>query len=188
VNTGIIRDGIASILEHLGFDLEDPNFVDTPRRVALVWMNEFCQPTLKGLGEIITVFPEKHDQMIIISNHTCWTRCPHHLERVKLKVSIGYLQGEEHLVVGASKLPRIADYFAKTLTMQETLTDTIANAIDHYLKPKGVGVHIVGQHHCMCARGVESDGVMLTTALRGNFLLDGVKTEFLEACRYKHSF
>ena len=183
----IIKD-ITSILNTLEFDLFDPNFVDTPKRVAAVWKAEFLHPTLEGLAGLITVFPEKHDQMVIISNHTTWTRCPHHLERVKLKVSIGYLQGEDHFVVGASKLPRIADYFAKTLTMQETLTDTIANAIEHYLKPKGVGVHIIGQHHCMCARGVESDGVMVTTALKGNFLEDSVKSEFLQASRYKHSF
>jgi len=166
------------ILSLLGWDWRyDENLKDTPKRVATLWCKEMSAEPESIIS--MTSFPEKHSSMIMVIGHTVWTRCPHHLERVKMRVSMGYLQGEYELVLGASKLPRLADTFAKGLNLQESYTDRVAEYLFKGLKAKGVGVHVIGQHHCMCARGVETDGVMITTALRGNFLEPEVKSEFL---------
>lgn len=162
---------------------EDTNLKDTPKRVAKLWLKELSP---KGLDEPkITVFPEKHSQMVIVAGHTVWTRCPHHLERIKMRVSIGYIQGDSHLVIGASKLPRVADFFAQGMVLQESYTDKVVSFLYDKLQAKGVGVHVVGKHHCMHARGVETDGVMVTTALKGIFQEDGVKNEFLREVHFK---
>jgi hypothetical protein len=43
-------------------------------------------------------------------------------------------------------------------------TAQIANAIDHVLKPQGVGVLIKATHHCMTVRGVRKPGSDLVTS------------------------
>lgn len=184
----ISKAKIKLLLEEILFELgynweEDENLKDTPRRVTELWWKELRNN--KEDRSKITVFPEKHSSMIMVIGHTVWTRCPHHLERVKMKVSIGYLQGKEELVIGVSKLPRLADFFAKGMILQETYTDRLANELLLNLNAAGVGVHVVGQHHCMCARGVETDGLMVTTALKGNFLEADIKNEFLREVHTK---
>ena len=163
------------ILGYRGWE-KDPNLEGTPRRVAKLWMKEVYKPELSLATEPqVTVFPEQHSQMVLVAGHTVWTHCPHHLERVKMRVSMAYIQGDDHLIIGASKMPRLADFFAHGMVLQEAFTDRLADFLFDKMKARGVGVHVVGQHHCMCARGVETDGVMVTTSLRGIFGEDGVK-------------
>ena len=58
------------------------------------------------------------------------------------------------------------------------------NALADYpvciLNPKGVMVVMKGTHTCMLCRGVETDGEMVTSAVRGVFYTDkSLKEEFL---------
>jgi GTP cyclohydrolase I len=67
------------------------------------------------------------------------------------------------------------------LQVQERLTQQIAETLDQYLHPDGVGVVIEAQHLCMMMRGVEKINSSATTsAMLGAFRND-VKTrsEFL---------
>ena len=46
----------------------------------------------------------------------------------------------------------------------------IADAIMHFLKPKGAIVLLKAQHMCMLSRGIQKqNSVMVTSAIRGNF-------------------
>jgi len=166
------------ILETLDYDLTDRNLRDTPTRVAKLWLKELGKqsPTRK----LFRVFPEEHSQMICCIGHLTWTRCPHHLERVRLIVSIGYVPNG--YVIGLSKLARIADFYARGLVLQETYTDTLAEGLLVALKAKGVGVRVLGRHLCMRARGPKTSSVVATTALRGSFLDDPTTREEFLAC------
>ena len=44
------------------------------------------------------------------------------------------------------------------------MTAQIANTIEAVLKPRGVGVVIKANHHCIAARGVKKSGVGLMTS------------------------
>jgi len=165
------------ILKILDYSLKDRNLKDTPKRVAKSWFEElYRQPPKK---ELFAVFPEQHDQMIVLLHHEAWTRCPHHLERVRLNVSIGYIP--ERYVLGVSKLARIANFYAQGLTLQESYAEALAEGIYNALNPRGVGVYVEGIHHCMCARGVKTKGKVITTSLRGVFFEDiRTREEFLK--------
>jgi GTP cyclohydrolase I len=162
-----LRRHIAECLKLLGYDLRDDNFKDTPKRMAKIWMEELHidQPATKKL---FSVFDEPFDQMVTLIGHKTWTRCPHHFERVLMEVSIGYVPDGK--VLGLSKLARIADYYAKGLVLQERYVENVVNGLMESLAPKGVGIHVKGQHLCMQARGVETVGHIVTTALRGVFM------------------
>ena len=92
---------------------------------------------------------------------------------------IGYIPNET--VIGLSKLPRIAEMFARRLQIQERLTKEVAHAIMEILKPQGVAVVMESSHLCMVMRGVEKESSQtVTSAMLGSFK-DNPKTreEFL---------
>lgn len=93
---------------------------------------------------------------------------------------VGYLpQGK---VVGVSKLVRLVDCFAHRLQIQERLTNQIAQAMELYLQPLGVGVIIKAHHMCMSCRGVRrSESQMITSALYGALRENAAcRAEFME--------
>ena len=175
-----IQKCIKEILTELGYDTKDENFKHTPQRVATQWFDELYRPIPSR--KLFTVIKEQHDQMIVLVGHETWTRCPHHLEKVKLTVSIGYIPNE--YILGLSKPARIADFFAKGLVLQEEYADQLAEGLWQALKPKGVGVYVIGEHGCMRSRGVKTSGVVVTTSLKGLFLEDpATREEFLNYCQ-----
>lgn len=165
------------ILRILGYDTAGANFKDTPKRAADLWFDELYK--VSATKKLFTVFPAVSDQLVLVKDHIHWSRCPHHLERVKLTTSIAYIPDKFH--IGLSKLLRIADYYAKGFVLQEAYTTALANGMFAALKPKGVAVHVEGEHLCMQARGIKShSSKTITTALRGVFLEQhAAREEFL---------
>ncbi len=161
------------IMNVLGLNLDDDNYKDTPSRVARALVEDFTPEVFKW-----KVFEEKYNEMVVLQDHTAFTRCPHHFERVKLIVNVGYIP--KGYTLGFSKLPRLVNFLCKGANLQEALTDKLANEINNHVLSEGVGVHIIGEHNCMQARGVKTTGRMITSAFRGCFLDDlATRSEFL---------
>lgn len=156
-------------LEALGYNLKDQDIKDTPKRVARTLIAELKDDPLK-MKKLLSSFSHKEDVMVVLRNHTTYSRCPHHLERVILKIHIGYISEKRY--IGVSKLARIADYFSRGLMLQEEIVTGIAEGLMGALEPKGVAVVAEAQHLCMIARGVESDGTVVTSKMTGLFLDD----------------
>ena len=88
----------------------DPNLLDTPRRIAKSWLNE----RLIGLNSrdrckqlLSRGFPEVYRGMIIQGPIMVDSMCPHHFENVLYEIYIGMIY-KENFVVGLSKIPRVA--------------------------------------------------------------------------------
>lgn len=177
----------SSIIEGLGLDLKDPNFQETPERIYRSYLEIFDNLNRASDDELELhlnkTFPSSYDQMIVASNITAWSFCPHHFLPVKYSISLGYMPHET--VLGLSKLARLAITLAKRPLLQEQLTSDIVQCMQEKLQPKGCIVEVVGAHLCMAMRGIKStDSVVVTNALTGCFKEhSSLKHEFFQSIK-----
>jgi GTP cyclohydrolase I len=173
MNLKQMEAGVALLLEGMGVDRHDANFHETPIRVARMFQ-EMLTPQANNWA----TFPSSSSDLIILRGHEVIAICPHHLQPVVIKCYVGYIPNE--LTLGLSKLARVVEEQLTRPLMQEDLAEAIAESIDLRLKPKGVGVVLAGVHGCMRFRGVESDGDVVTSVMRGVLLLNPTaRQEFL---------
>ena len=177
----IIECSIRNILYAIGEDPEREGLLDTPSRVARMYLNELTVGLGVDLETLLTAtFKEPHDQMVIVKDIAFHSLCEHHMVPYSGKAHVGYVPDGQ--VVGLSKLARVVEMASKKLSIQERLTSEIAEAIDAAVKPKGVIVVIDQcEHMCMTMRGIRKAGSTTTTsAIRGVFIDNGpAREEFL---------
>lgn len=99
---------------------------------------------------------EGYDELVVVSKVPFHSVCEHHLLAFHGVAHLGYLPGER--ILGLSKLARVLDFFARDLQVQERLTLQVADRLEEWLRPKGVGVVLEAEHLCMAVRGVEKAG------------------------------
>lgn len=124
-------------------------------------------------------FEQQFDEMVVVRNIDFTSLCEHHLLPFIGTATIGYIPNGS--VVGLSKIPRLVDCYARRLQLQERMAIEIADALDKYLTPLGVGVILEAQHQCMTCRGVrKQNATMVTSVLRGRMKDDScARAEFL---------
>lgn len=185
-NTEKMKQATVMFLEAIGENLNNPNIVGTPERVAKMW-----EILLGGYDidteNIITTFPAKSEDMVTLSNIPIYSFCSHHLLPFIGEISIAYIPNAR--IVGISKLARIARAHSKKLQVQEDLTKDIADDLEKLLKAQGVAVQIRAQHFCTILRGARAHGsVMTTTHVSGIFKEDEkARLEFLDTIRRENS-
>ena len=174
MDKNLLRGGVELILEGLIGEnwKDDPNFTETPERAVRAYAEIFSGYEEKNLGTFFEkAFPAKgYQSMIFCSGIRVYSMCPHHLLPVTYEMAIGYIPSEAGKVIGASKLPRLAEYLAARAIVQEEFTDELANAIEKYLAPAGIAIVCSGQHLCMSMRGVKQrNSTFETSEMRGSF-------------------
>jgi GTP cyclohydrolase I len=178
---------VAAMMKELNLDLDDPNFVGTPERVAKMYLEMF-HGLVEGSQPKITTFPndEGYHHMVIEREIPFYSMCAHHFVPFYGHAHISYIP--EETIVGLSKLPRILEFYAKRPQLQERLTEQVAEFLWSKLQPLGVMVVIEARHLCVEMRGVRKPGAMTTTsALRGCFVDREVREEFLALLRRPHA-
>jgi GTP cyclohydrolase I len=168
INQAKIKLAVGSIIKAIGEDPDREGLKDTPRRVAEMYAELFMGQDMDP-GKVLTVgFEEGHREMVILRDIPFHSMCEHHLLPFYGTVHVGYLPNASGRVVGASKLARVVEIFAKRLQIQERMTTQIAEAIVDGLQPDGVGVIVQAEHLCMIMRGIKKPGsAIVTSALRG---------------------
>mgnify|MGYP005847583071 CR=1 FL=1 len=176
----IVAKSVKTILSEIGEDVARDGLVKTPERVAKAYQF-LTQGYSKNIKEVLNnaIFEEEYDEMVIVKDIDFYSMCEHHLLPFYGKVHVAYIPNGK--IVGLSKLPRIVDVFARRLQVQERLTRQIADTIQEYLNPIGVGVIIEAYHMCMMMRGVEKqNSITSTSAMLGVFQDDErTRMEFL---------
>jgi GTP cyclohydrolase I len=170
INEAEIKSAVTSIIRAIGEDPKREGLVGTPGRVAEMYTELFMGLDMDPREELTVGFEEGHREMVILRDIPFYSMCEHHLLPFYGVVHIGYIPNDTGRVVGASKLARVVEIFAKRLQIQERMTTQIADAIVNGLKPDGVGVIVQAEHLCMIMRGIKKPGsAIVTSALRGTF-------------------
>lgn len=165
-----VETAFADILSALRIDTNnDHNTKETAKRVAKMYVKELFwgrfQPKPK-----VTDFPNAMnlDQVYTLGPIQVRSACSHHFAPILGQVWIGILPSDR--VIGISKFSRLADWVFARPQIQEEATVMLANEIEAAIKPRGLGIVVKAEHHCMKWRGVkEPCSSMSTSVLRGYF-------------------
>ncbi|MEM0296759.1 MAG: GTP cyclohydrolase I [Zestosphaera sp.] len=168
----VIRDFIKLI----GDDPERPELMETPERVARMWLEELASGYGQDPDEYLKYFNVNSvdyvstSRLIAVMNIPVRSVCEHHLLPFYGYAHIAYIPGSE--VVGLSKFARIVNVFARRLQLQERLTEEIADYLNRKLKTRGLLVIIEAMHTCALVRGIEEPLSMITSSTRGELTTD----------------
>jgi GTP cyclohydrolase I len=175
------EEAVRTLLRYAGEDPAREGLLDTPRRVVKAYGDWFSGYAIDPEEYLKRTFEEVagYDEMIVLRDIEYESHCEHHMAPIIGKAHIGYIP--DGAVVGISKLARVVEAYARRFQVQEKMTAQIARCIEQVLKPRGVGVVVVGAHECMTTRGIHKRGVsMVTSKMLGSFRDDArTRAEFL---------
>ncbi len=174
----------AEILGAFGLDLDTPGTRDTPRRFLEALHD--ATAGYDGDPKLRTLFPaerpdgvEGRHAQIVEGPIAFYALCEHHALPFHGQVHLAYVADDE--ILGISKLTRLVRLYARRFTVQERLTEEIADGLVELAGARGVAVRVEAAHLCTAMRGVEEHGSRtVTTAWRGLYVEhDSLRAEFL---------
>lgn len=184
----LIEGHFTKIMQTLGLDLSDDSLIETPKRVAKMYVNEiFWGLDYDAFPKCTTVDNKmKYDEMVIERNVNVQSNCEHHFVVIDGVATVAYIPKQK--VLGLSKINRVVEYFAKRPQIQERLTEQVYHALQFILETDDIAVVIDAQHYCVKSRGVEDVGSStVTSKIGGVFKSDpSVRLEFMNivnACK-----
>lgn len=165
---------VRELLEAIGEDPTREGLLDTPGRVARMWVEVLDGTNNDPDHHLSRTFEIEHDEMVLVRDIPFTSVCEHHMLPFSGIAHIAYLPGTTGRFTGLSKLARLVEGYARRLQVQERLTSQLADAMQNMLEPVGVLVVVEAEHSCMSIRGVRKPGAKtVTTAVRGIYRTDG---------------
>jgi GTP cyclohydrolase IA len=139
-------------LRAIGFPPEsDPELAETGKRVADAYSNDLLAGYRMDPRAILSDrMPAPSSNLVIVTRIETTAICPHHLLPATGEVSVGYLPGKH--IVGLGALVRLVDCFSRRLTLQETMTLRIAEALVEHLQALGAACIASLAPCCLSAR------------------------------------
>ena len=181
----IIEAKFTDIMNALGLDLSDDSLMDTPKRVAKMYVGEiFWGLDYEAFPKCTTVDNKmKYNEMVCERNVNVQSNCEHHFVIIDGLATVAYVPKDK--VLGLSKINRIVEYFSKRPQIQERLTEQIFFTLQYILDTEDVAVMIDAKHYCVASRGVEDTGSStVTSKLGGGFKTDpAARAEFYQLAR-----
>ena len=180
-----------AVLDGLVIDRHnDPNSMDTGRRLAKMYINELMSGRYEPMPKA-TAFPNNDEDAykgLLVVRSEIKSMCSHHHQPVSGVAYIGILAADN--LIGLSKYTRIAQWCARRGTLQEELNNDIANEISKATGSNDVGVYIQATHGCCENRGIGAHSSLTqTTVLKGAFYDEMItKTEFMDNIKLQQSF
>lgn len=176
-----IEHHMREILTLMSLDLTDDSLIDTPRRIAKMYVDEIFSGLDYANFPKITVIENKmgFDEMVKVKDISLTSTCEHHLVTIDGLATVAYLPRKH--IIGLSKINRIVRFFAQRPQVQERLTQQVLVALQTLLETKDVAVKMDAVHYCVKSRGImDSTSSTTTTALGGIFKSNpATRAEFL---------
>lgn len=180
-----------ALLYELGDDPERAGLKETPRRFA-----KAMQELFNGMNYTNEQIAEKYDKcfeegfsndLVVVDHIPFFSHCEHHIMLMyNMRAHIAYIPNGK--VLGLSKFARIVQLVGKRLQIQERICKDIAEVLKLILQTEDIAVIVEGDHSCMTARGVRSDGSRTKTSHLGGKFKDNavLRQEMLEIIKLKN--
>ncbi|MFP3014474.1 MAG: GTP cyclohydrolase I FolE [Arsenophonus sp.] len=177
---------ISEIMRLLNLDIRDNSLMETPKRVAEMYVDEIFSGLDYNNFPKITLIENKmnFDEMVTVRDITLTSVCEHHFVTINGKATVSYIPKDK--VIGLSKINRIVHFFSQRPQIQERLTQQILIAHQNLLGTNNVAVSIDAIHYCVKARGIRDiSSSTMTTSLGGLFKSSqNTRQEFLRNVSY----
>lgn len=162
-----VEAAIAGFLRACGQDPSHKDLIDTPKRVARVWREQFLSG--EGMDPAVIlgdpVEGEGATGLVIIRDLPYHGMCPHHLLPYVGRATVAYLPGAQ--LVGFGRLGDLVNCFTRRLTLQERACNDIVDALMTHLDARGAGCAMVGEHMCLRIPDNRHRAQVVTAAFRG---------------------
>ena len=198
----IIDESLRTIFETVGFNMDDPNFQDTPRRVRKYLRETKAIMNWDYFPKIMTV-PEDVNgakgSFIAVGPCRSIFTCSHHLAPAFGAKSngnsvtfgpamhIAYIPNGK--ILGLSKFQAIIDFLSSVIpTTQENLTAVVGWTISYLMDTNDVAVYCEAYHSCMCLRSQYSPAATTTFWAHPDSVFatnNNIRSEFLAIARSK---
>jgi len=176
-----IKDLMAEVVTTLGLDLTDDSLVETPHRIAKMYVNEIFSGLNYSHFPRISLIDNKFgtDEVVKVDSIDLTSTCEHHFVTIDGCATVAYVPRDK--VIGLSKLNRLVRFFGQRPQVQERLTRQLLVALQVLLDTDDVAVAIEATHYCVKSRGVmDASSRTSTSALGGCFRRDAqARAEFL---------
>ena len=168
------------IIIALGDDPNREGLVDTPRRAAEMYLEQFEGMNYSN-DELIDLFNKTFERdyvtdsknVVIMKDIDIFSHCEHHLALMyDMTVDIAYIPNGK--VIGLSKLARIADMVSKRLQLQERIGSDILYIVKKITNSEDIFVRIIGCHSCVTARGIKKRSKTVTITKIGSIKAEEV--------------
>jgi len=176
MDKGKAEQAVKDLLLALGQDVESEGMKDTSRRVADMLITQCTEED----AELDVCFSQKtYDGMVIVRDIPFVSFCQHHLLPYFGRAHVAYIPRKR--VLGLSKLARLVYSCSRGFTIQEDVTEHIANSLYDEVEPLGCMVVIEAEHGCMSLRGAKAVGSStVTSVVRGVYRdVSAARSEFL---------
>jgi|TARA_A100001011_G_scaffold122550_1_gene129357 GTP cyclohydrolase I len=182
-----ITDSFSDIMIELGLDTTDDSLMDTPKRVAKMYVNEIFYGLNYDYFPKCTAIENKmktNGSFLLEKNINVQSNCEHHFVVIDGLATVAYIADKK--LLGLSKLNRIVQFFAKRPQVQERLTEQIRATIQYVAQTEDVAVYVDAKHWCVKSRGIQDQTSSTVTLSVGGVFADKVseiRKEFLNLAR-----
>ena len=176
-----IKASMTDVVTTLGLDLSDDSLMETPHRIAKMYVDEIFSGLDYSNFPKISVIDNKMsvEEMVKVDNISVISTCEHHFVTIDGASRVAYIP--QNKIIGLSKINRVVRFFAQRPQVQERLTQQVLVALQTLLETDDVAIKIDAMHYCVKSRGVmDANSSTQTTALGGAFKNDHrARAEFL---------
>ena len=182
-----ITDSFSDIMIELGLDTTDDSLMDTPKRVAKMYVNEIFYGLNYDYFPKCTAIENKmknNGSFLLEKNINVQSNCEHHFVVIDGLATVAYIADKK--LLGLSKLNRIVQFFAKRPQVQERLTEQIRATIQYVAQTDDVAVYVDAKHWCVKSRGIQDQTSSTVTLSVGGVFAEKtseIRKEFLNLAR-----
>lgn len=176
-----IKGLMEDVMITLGLDLSDDSLMETPHRIAKMYVHEIFSGLDYSKFPKIAIIVNKMavDEMVKVNNISLTSTCEHHFVVIDGYAKVAYIPNNK--IIGLSKINRVVDFFAQRPQVQERLTQQILVALQTLLETDNVAVTISATHYCVKSRGIKDGSSSTETSALGGIFKSNLSTrsEFL---------